>query len=794
MLAALMLSATAMFAAPVDSVQAKRVAEDFVARRLKTEGAVSRMVSRGEALQPCQLPLSAEQQDAVYLYNMADGAGFVLVSGDDRTAPVLAYGFNENIDVQNMSDGFRAMLQQYAEAIDKIRRADASVAQIGEYGKDGNQHSWSQSWSAVQPLITTTWSQDSPYNLLAPRQGGNLCLTGCLATVMAQVMKRWEHPASVDAIPDYTAYDGRRYDGCQPTTFKWNLMSDSYDAGSSTESRNAVAELMNACGRAVKMGFSTYFSGASGGDGLVALFKHFNYDGSLHMANAFSYSYIDWEKLMYDEVSAGRPVVYFGYTKAMGGHAYACDGFDNGYFHINFGWGGKSDGYYLLTIYDGGQNVYNIGNEAIVGIKPYEGTPFEQPAGWNVNPISNDVKGDTALVLMLENESADPITVYYNVAFADDPNLTPLMENSVKLDFNAYDDLELILSPSFAPANTPGYHTAYVMRKVEGGEWEIMTKARYFEVYYDSLGELVSSRFVDQDLPKLDFSIVNSADLITMPENGDLQLQVKFENRNAHMDAMSKVTYMRNKKVLYNFNTLTPYHSYVITQHAPAGFKISMATIGSNQTGDVLYTNLFTVRKASIFVPVTISGNTVTLSTASVGTESGKYCHIVSIEQDGNVAPVVLNLEADGSAGFASTGRICLVRSSSADALTDLSGTEIADELEYIRFHSVDNQCIKGVPGSEAGSLSVITLAAGESTYTGLTVSDMEPGVYEYVFTDQMCGRTYAQYIYVEPLSTAIMGVSADSAPLSPVKRLTPQRRIVIERYGHIYDAAGQKQ
>ena len=31
------------------------------------------------------------------------------------------------------------------------------------------------------------------------------------------------------------------------------------------------------------------------------------------------------------------------------GHEFVCDGYDgNGYFHFNWGWGGMSDGYFLL--------------------------------------------------------------------------------------------------------------------------------------------------------------------------------------------------------------------------------------------------------------------------------------------------------------------------------------------------------------------------------------------------------------------------------------------------------------
>ncbi len=42
------------------------------------------------------------------------------------------------------------------------------------------------------------------------------------------------------------------------------------------------------------------------------------------------------------------PILYGGQSTSVG-HEFVCDGYDgNGYFHFNWGWGGMSDGYFIL--------------------------------------------------------------------------------------------------------------------------------------------------------------------------------------------------------------------------------------------------------------------------------------------------------------------------------------------------------------------------------------------------------------------------------------------------------------
>ena len=48
----------------------------------------------------------------------------------------------------------------------------------------------------VKPMLTTRWGQGAPYNNSCPTapSSSEHCLTGCVATAMAQVMKYYQYP------------------------------------------------------------------------------------------------------------------------------------------------------------------------------------------------------------------------------------------------------------------------------------------------------------------------------------------------------------------------------------------------------------------------------------------------------------------------------------------------------------------------------------------------------------------------------------------------------------------------
>ena len=125
------------------------------------------------------------------------------------------------------------------------------------------------------------------------------------------------------------------------------LILNNYDTEAATpEAIDAVARLSLYCGMAAQMNWGLNESGASV-HRLVEPLKRAFGCGFVHYADSYRYAPSEWVKMIAREVRAGRPVLYAGYTQFMEGHAFVVDGIDaEGLFHVNWGYGGRYDGYF----------------------------------------------------------------------------------------------------------------------------------------------------------------------------------------------------------------------------------------------------------------------------------------------------------------------------------------------------------------------------------------------------------------------------------------------------------------
>ena len=217
-------------------------------------------------------------------------------------------------------------------------------------------------------------------------------MTGCVATAMAQIMYYHKWPESTTKeIPAFN-YAVRytntppTYDATPVTTLDWENMLQTYDENSTAEQKAAVATLMSVAGASVKMQFADIVNGgstASDDDVAPALKEYFDYSATARMVMRGRYTYNDWTDLIYTELAAERPVFYSGQSSG-GGHAFVVDGYDGeGYFHVNWGWGGLYNGYFLLSVLNPGGNDgagasrsndgYSFDQSAVIGIKKNEG-------------------------------------------------------------------------------------------------------------------------------------------------------------------------------------------------------------------------------------------------------------------------------------------------------------------------------------------------------------------------------------------------------------------------------------
>ena len=269
----------------------------------------------------------------------ASSDAFVVVGGEDEAPVALGYG-TRGSEGKELPPALSALLHS----------AKSSAAQDEIFLQPG---------TPAGPLLTTVRHQDAPYNAACPQytyDDGTVseerCVVGCVATALEEILTYYrreivlqdtlhgwetEHYTIADVLP------GPRVDT--------RLILDNYDTeDASAEALDAVARLSLYCGMAARMNWGLKESGASVYR-LEAPLKRAFGCGFVHYADSYKYAPREWVKMITQEVRAGRPVLYTGFTQFFEGHAFVIDGIDaEGFFHVNWGYGGAYDGYFRLDV------------------------------------------------------------------------------------------------------------------------------------------------------------------------------------------------------------------------------------------------------------------------------------------------------------------------------------------------------------------------------------------------------------------------------------------------------------
>ena len=279
------------------------------------------------------------QNAPYYIYNDAQNKGFVIVSGTTEMGEILAYSNENALDTINLHPGLAQLLNSYKMVFKAINTNNA----VETEAKKGAFFA-----KTVAPLLKTTWSQDAPYNALL---GYNY--TGCVATTISQVLKYHEWPVQGMGNVSYVnTSDGRTLSGnLNLSQYDWANMLPNYDAPvqATQAQRNAVAKLMKDVGLASGMQYHPGFAVATNQGAFDAFVKHFDYQATCVYQSTEGPSV--FADLLRQELVDGFPFYFYGATKDYkGAHAWVVDGFDDkGFFHMNFGWNGQSNGYYSLS-------------------------------------------------------------------------------------------------------------------------------------------------------------------------------------------------------------------------------------------------------------------------------------------------------------------------------------------------------------------------------------------------------------------------------------------------------------
>lgn len=158
-----------------------------------------------------------------------------------------------------------------------------------------------------------------------------------------------------------------------------------YPCSLTREKISPLSTLLRDVGTSLNMKYALAGSGAYSTDVPKALSTYFNYDADMFVANPDCFTDEQWHRLLQQELAAGRPVYYSGNGSQSEGHAFVIDGVmeQDGlvYYHVNWGWDGLCNGYYLLNLLrpsatgTGGEQGANYSNQAqmVVGIQLEDG-------------------------------------------------------------------------------------------------------------------------------------------------------------------------------------------------------------------------------------------------------------------------------------------------------------------------------------------------------------------------------------------------------------------------------------
>jgi hypothetical protein len=290
-----------------------------------------------------------------YVINYLSTGGFIILSADRNIAPILAYsetGFfdinSEEVTDTGLSDWLKSTKNYIADCKNKKIVASKIIAEQWQNLttfdiKQNKPNDLLQvlsirdepcySWYELSPLLTTKWGQDCGYNDYTPYCSNGYCgrmKTGCVATAMAQILKYYNYPNTFS----YTY------------TYNWNysLMPNSVNTYGASP---ATAQLMKDLGDIVSMNYGCTLSGANI-QLMVSAFISMGYQTNFAPYNKAS---------TISAIENGKPVCLTGINSSNSQvHIWIADGYKKlflcsgtsnlDYLHMNWGYGGNSDGWY----------------------------------------------------------------------------------------------------------------------------------------------------------------------------------------------------------------------------------------------------------------------------------------------------------------------------------------------------------------------------------------------------------------------------------------------------------------
>lgn len=297
-----------------------------------------------------------KQSKSYYVVNT--GEGFVIVSSDDQMPEILGYSQNGNFDENNIPPALRIWLRNYDLEFSGWQR---SLQSHPSDNIENESPEVGEPFDSIGPLLHTMWGQSAPYHHYCPVDcNGDTCPTGCVITALAQIMRHWQWPTrgSGKHTFEYVCKEDSTQTqllsaNFDTTVYHWDQMQNSYKKNDSAED---VALLMSHLGIAMEAEYAKDGTGVPSSNirqkTFPALCSHFGYDSGVQIFAEDFCNKDSLELILYSELVQNRPIFVCGNdSSTKAGHAFVCDGYQNHFFHLNWGWNGLLDGWFRLSAF-----------------------------------------------------------------------------------------------------------------------------------------------------------------------------------------------------------------------------------------------------------------------------------------------------------------------------------------------------------------------------------------------------------------------------------------------------------
>ena len=351
--------------------------------------------------------IKSDGEPIIHIYQL-NPTGFIMVSQEDKSVPVLAYSFESNFKLENMPTNLTYIMNLYKSEINQLRSSNTGRSvEVQEQWNDIllNQDDDNSLTRNVSPLLDAEFDQSGAWNNALTDFGFNGPV-GCVAVSMSQIMHYWGYPEQGVGSNSYFENDY----GILEIDFSQAFYD--YDNMAATYATGPSQLLLYHTGVSVNMDYDNSGSGAyvigSHPSALYSMENFFLYSDQIHSLWLDNYDDNEFRNIIKNQLDNSMPVIYSGFDNSNGGHAWNIDGYQSNNLHCNWGWGGWNNGYFNLSSMGGFPNE----QVALVDIIPQ---PYTNPLAL----FEFEVNGDAIIFIDLSEFVNETQIEFWNWNYGD---------------------------------------------------------------------------------------------------------------------------------------------------------------------------------------------------------------------------------------------------------------------------------------------------------------------------------------------------------------------------------------